>query len=59
MALTGSGFGAPAFVFFGEQMAHITNQETTWMTCVTPDCPPGTSIILVWSICYSIAYHPR
>jgi hypothetical protein len=41
VALTGSGFGAPAFVFFGEQLAPISAQEPTWMTCVTPEMPPG------------------
>lgn len=39
VAITGSGYGCPLFVFFGAEQARVIAQEETWLTCMSP---PGS-----------------
>jgi hypothetical protein len=44
VAITGSGYGCPLFVFFGAEQAQVLAQEETWLRCLSPaGSTPGKS----------------
>jgi len=48
VAITGTGFGLPTFVFFGDQPANILTLEPTWIRCTTPMMPPGEQPVMAY-----------
>lgn len=49
VALVGTGFETPSFIFFNENSGHLLSQDATWLRCLTPNSPPGNVKVLVYS----------